>query len=717
MMQNNSIRPALPHVDFHGGRALIPRQERPEAHSASARKTRAQKACTSCRKRKSKCSGVTPQCNECAANDLSCVYEHNRRDRVKELTTQKQLLVDLVHELRLSADSSGRQQIEDVLDELEEEYPPLPDDALQETDETFEDDNVGLVSIPGQVNPAIAEGVNIMDFWAATQIPNFLQEHDVGNTHWTPSLHGEPQEVAGESPLCRIEGNTALKYTPDASFYLPDNVLAIDPFVAPYETPPADVAYRLIPHYLHTCHEWIPLLPYDFEAQVAQYYNLQNEVTNKWLAIFNLVLAIGARQSYMTNRTAPASIAKVREDLPYISRAIHLLGLKDSALMITDPDLLQVQCHGLLSLYYLTAHQIDKAWLTVGVALRYSVALNLHLRCQDDYPYSGRSETLARTWWSLRSLDCFLSSTIGRPTAFPIQDSNTPLPRDQPTTQHGMSSASTLQIYTRISIITQWALSTLHTIRAATMPWQEIQDRVVKLKTGLEALLPQISDRERLMLHFSWFDSMILITRPMLSPQRSQHDLSDQMRHVSDAMARDCVQAARGVTRLLPDEPDERIFRNGPWWCLAHYIMRAMAVFLLAMSPQVLQVHTDLVLPVKKLIRWLQWMRQDDPVASHGLNAVLNTLRKGVNQMDFASVFEQEPLDEYGTEYLHSAGGWPVAAEPQYMSDFQVFDDYMVAGGANQGLGIHAQPDLLPMPPTYGNPYADNNAAWGADGW
>ncbi|KAH7075917.1 hypothetical protein BKA63DRAFT_413895 [Paraphoma chrysanthemicola] len=556
-----------------------------------------------------------------------------------------------------------------------------------------------------------------MDFWAATQTPNLLHEHESGNAHWTPSLHGEPQEVAGESPLLRIEGNTALKYTPDASFYLPNTVLALDPFIAPYETPPADVAYRLIPHYLHTCHEWIPLLPYDFEAQVAQYYSLQNEVTNKWLAIFNLVLAIGARQSYMTNRTAHASIDKVREDLPYISRAIHLLGLKDSALMITDPDLLQVQCHGLLSLYYLTAHQIDKAWLTVGVALRYGVALNLHLRCQDDYPYPGRSETLARTWWSLRSLDCFLSSTIGRPSAFSIQDSNTPLPRDPPVTQHGIPSTSMLQTYTRISITTQWALSTLHTIGAATMPWQDVQDRVVRLKSGLEALLPQISDRERLMLHFSWFDSMILITRPMLSPQRSHHELSDQMRHVSDAMARDCVQAARGVTRLLPDVPDERIFRNGPWWCLVHYIMRAMAVFLLAMSPQVVQVHADLVLPVKKLIRWLQWMRQDDPVASHGLKAVLNTLRKGVNQMDFASVFEQESLHEYGRGYMHSASGWPVATDPQYISDFNGFDDCMIPSGANQGMGMHAQPDLLPMPPTYGNPYADNNAAWDAGGW
>ena len=65
-----------------------------------------------------KCTAETPRCADCVTNDWSCVYEDNKKDRLSEVTSQRQLLVDLVHKLRLSANTSDRQRIEDALAEV-----------------------------------------------------------------------------------------------------------------------------------------------------------------------------------------------------------------------------------------------------------------------------------------------------------------------------------------------------------------------------------------------------------------------------------------------------------------------------------------------------------------------------------------------------------------------------------------------------------------------
>lgn len=66
-----------------------------------------------------KCSGNGhSRCVECLNSKLPCVYDDNRQDRVRDLTSQKKLLVDLVQQLRLSADPWARKKIETSLDEV-----------------------------------------------------------------------------------------------------------------------------------------------------------------------------------------------------------------------------------------------------------------------------------------------------------------------------------------------------------------------------------------------------------------------------------------------------------------------------------------------------------------------------------------------------------------------------------------------------------------------
>ncbi|KAH8730423.1 hypothetical protein GQ44DRAFT_442525 [Phaeosphaeriaceae sp. PMI808] len=111
---------SAPGVEFHGGRMLIPiaRQNRPRPTPISVGKRRARKACTPCRERKIKCDEGQPECTYCVGYGRHCVYKDSRRDRLSDLVAQKQLLVDLVLRLRLTATVSNRKDIEDTLDEV-----------------------------------------------------------------------------------------------------------------------------------------------------------------------------------------------------------------------------------------------------------------------------------------------------------------------------------------------------------------------------------------------------------------------------------------------------------------------------------------------------------------------------------------------------------------------------------------------------------------------
>jgi hypothetical protein len=63
----------------------------------------------------SRCTAEIPRCSDCVANDIVCVYENNKKDRMRELTSQRQILLDLTHKLRLDANTSDRQLIESTL--------------------------------------------------------------------------------------------------------------------------------------------------------------------------------------------------------------------------------------------------------------------------------------------------------------------------------------------------------------------------------------------------------------------------------------------------------------------------------------------------------------------------------------------------------------------------------------------------------------------------
>ena len=90
-----------------------------------------------------------------------------------------------------------------------------------------------------------------------------------------------------------------------------------------------------------------------FEVEFRKYVSTLRsggpfQVTRKWRAQLNLLFAIGAKYSHLIGAEWRGD---ERDHLLYMARATDLLGVKDTAMIISAPDLRVVQAVSALSTY------------------------------------------------------------------------------------------------------------------------------------------------------------------------------------------------------------------------------------------------------------------------------------------------------------------------------------------------------------------------------
>ena len=127
--------------------------------------------------------------------------------------------------------------------------------------------------------------------------------------------------------------------------------------VSPYYIPPKGVADVLVQDYFRTVHCAFPILSKRiFLSQYESLYNHPKGPTyaGAWLAIFNLVLAIGRSHCSLTGEAA----AEHSYQADYFLRA-QSLGALDGGILFQIPDLQKVQVLGLAAKYLLANHQIN----------------------------------------------------------------------------------------------------------------------------------------------------------------------------------------------------------------------------------------------------------------------------------------------------------------------------------------------------------------------
>lgn len=131
------------------------------------------------------------------------------------------------------------------------------------------------------------------------------------------------------------------------SFYLDSDSVEIDATVDPYEMPSLETANRLFECYVEAVQCWLPIIPTAFESQLRNCYERPYPIPGKWKAILNLVFAIGARYTDLTkNEGQPSG----REHVVYMSKAVRILGVNETAIMTSTPDLSLIQVSRLVLL-------------------------------------------------------------------------------------------------------------------------------------------------------------------------------------------------------------------------------------------------------------------------------------------------------------------------------------------------------------------------------
>lgn len=489
-----------------------------------------------------------------------------------------------------------------------------------------------------------------------------------------------------------------------------------------------------------------------------------NRLPHKWRSILNLVFAIGARFSHLVRAEWQGD---ERDHLVYYTRARCTGFTPDSVLAHPDLQQIQIASLlafyylsiGQISRSWIiigialryayalglhvrnedpatssTAKEVRvRVWWAlyslerlVGVITgRPSAIVDEHCSVplpqplDEDLSPRDIDSSQLEEWYRKHTLDqtpSSISPTSEKPT-LSAGYSTAPHITDPP------SSFSYFVARVKISVITQKVLAGLYSAGTVIKSWQNVQGSMAESSKQLDhwhASLPPAFDftrnmpesgfhRERLILGLYFYSTRILINRPCLCRLerriKNQTSTSDTFNKRS---AQACMQAAIAMTALLPDILDPiYLYKTGPWWSIIHNIMQAVSVFMLEMSYSAIHMPervTEIVLNIKKLIRWLKKMSEDNGIAQRAYRMSMDLLPKvairvqadisdllaediSTNEQD-PNIYE-EPFSGYSQDFQYST-----AAQP--MDDIRQDAQFGYYSNFPQTVGMNA---FHPMPP------------------
>ncbi|RHZ63555.1 hypothetical protein CDV55_105418 [Aspergillus turcosus] len=621
----------------------LPKVSLPRITTAKPRTRRASRACINCREQKAKCTGGSP-CERCRELKTECVFVANKSEKVaRRLQDLEQRLKEFYCLLRRIQPRVDEKDQPLIARALEKETPPgslspssdLSIDAITRlvtatTDPTDEDFNKDKIS----------------------QATGFIGAHS--GRSWLHQLKrkGLRQDASWLGP--ETPDDFFADSISSVNYFLDGEELSVDLSVQPFTIPPQEVADELLDTYFDMVYPGFPIVGKTvFLHQYRRLYSeAQSKPPNKWLAIFNLILAIAAQHLSLT---CFEETDEWHDPSIYFSRGSKL-GLADSPL-IPHPDIQQAQVEGLAAFYLLIIGQVNRAWRISGTATRSAIAMGLHLRSVSKDTLDISKELRCRVWWSIFVLETTLSVMTGRPYSVANQfcTAQLPLPFDEE--QFGdafvarlladaharralskslLSSAapdagtylpavkpstSLYFLYTvEIARVMRCAINLLYApgaTRSSSYSVEKALEELISTINSLQRKLPEpfqfsrpqedtAFETQRWCLAFQFYSAKMTIARiTIYRYERSGQATSSRWKEMSDI----CTNAACNMLSQLPDEPDITwLGRIAPWCWILHDLMQALTVLLIELDSRIKHGAKDSELISRYIQKGMHWL-------------------------------------------------------------------------------------------------------------
>ncbi len=179
------------------------------------------------------------------------------------------------------------------------------------------------------------------------------EDEDEDNIH-----DDEGSMLDGQTSPTFHDGDPGFTSTRESSYHCDDMHLTPPGHIDPFELPLQPTADLLFQSYLETVHPAFPIIgknTFIYQYQAFQVSQDQSKINQNWLAILNLIFAIGAKYSHLIQ--AEWSGDKM-DHMVYFARA-RLLGFNSDAIL-GHGELQTVQITGLMSFYLMALNQINR---------------------------------------------------------------------------------------------------------------------------------------------------------------------------------------------------------------------------------------------------------------------------------------------------------------------------------------------------------------------
>ena len=140
-----------------------------------------------------------------------------------------------------------------------------------------------------------------------------------------------------------------------SSYHCDDMDITIPEEVERYAVPPPVTVDKLINVYMDTVHPSFPIISKTAFSEQYHQFARGEDVRPNWLAILNLIFAIGAKHSHLVQAEWRGD---VNDHLVYFTRA-RLLGF-DGDNILGHADLQRVQITALMTFYLMAINQINR---------------------------------------------------------------------------------------------------------------------------------------------------------------------------------------------------------------------------------------------------------------------------------------------------------------------------------------------------------------------